>query len=238
MAAGNRAMSAKRILIVDDEAAVRDVVAFNLRRHGFHVDPAGDAEAARRMIADRRPDLAIIDWMLPVTAGLELTRSLRASASTQHLAVIMLTARTEECDKVAALDAGVDDYVTKPFGARELLARVQAVLRRTDRNGADAVVRANGLTLDAAGQRVTADEQSVELGPMEFKLLAFLMAHAERAHSREQLVDRVWGAPAKVEARSVDVQVSRLRKLLQPFNCDQYIQTVHGAGYRFSVRER
>ena len=229
-------MSGKQILIVEDERPIREMIAFGLRRHGFDVREAADVSAARASIADRRPDLVLVDWMLPDMSGLELTRALKRDKDTQELPIIMLTARAEEQDKVLGLDGGADDYVTKPFSPRELLARINAVLRRTPHGNQDEVIEAEGLVLDAASHRVTAGDRTVQLGPTEYRLLSFFMTHPERVYSRAQLLDRVWGGNVYVEERTVDVHIRRLRKALETFNYDRFIQTVRGSGYRFSTR--
>ena len=229
-------MSGKQILIVEDEKPIRDMIAFGLRRDGYDVSEAEDTAEARARIADRRPDLMLVDWMLPDQSGLELTRQLKRDRDTQELPIIMLTARADEGDKVAGLECGADDYVTKPFSPRELVARINAVLRRTTPGGPDELVRAEGLTLDQAGHRVLAGEAVVALGPTEYRLLAFFMTHPDRVYSRSQLLDRVWGGNVYVEERTVDVHIRRLRKALEDHGYDRFIQTVRGAGYRFSSR--
>jgi two-component system, OmpR family, phosphate regulon response regulator PhoB len=226
----------KQILIVEDERPIREMIAFGLRRAGFDVLEAEDCRAARARIADRRPDLLLVDWMLPDMSGLELTRALKRDKETREVPVIMLTARAEEQDKILGLEGGADDYVTKPFSPRELLARVNAVLRRVAPAGGEELVEFEGLTLDAASHRVTVGEQTVALGPTEFRLLSFFMTHPERVYSRNQLLDRVWGGNVYVEERTVDVHIRRLRKALEAFGFDRFIQTVRGAGYRFSAR--
>jgi len=229
-------MSAKRILIVEDEKPIRDMIAFGLRRAGFDVDEAEDCYAARASIADHMPDLLLVDWMLPDMSGLELTRSLKRDDNTREVPIIMLTARADENDKVSGLESGADDYVTKPFSPRELLARIHAVLRRVSPTGDDEVVSAEDLRLDAGSHRVTAGNENIALGPTEFRLLSFFMTHPERVYSRGQLLDRVWGGNVYVEERTVDVHIRRLRKALEPHAYDRFIQTVRGAGYRFSTR--
>jgi phosphate regulon transcriptional regulatory protein PhoB len=229
-------MTGKQILIVEDEKPIRDMIAFGLRRAGFTVREAEDCSEARSRIADSRPDLLLVDWMLPDQSGLELTRALKRNKETQDLPVIMLTARAEEHDKVAGLEGGADDYVTKPFSPRELLARVQAVLRRTSAGAAGTTIEAGVLKLDPTSHRVTVDDQTVALGPTEYRLLQFFMEHPERVYSRGQLLDRVWGGNVYVEERTVDVHIRRLRKALEPYASDGLVQTVRGAGYRFSTR--
>ena len=229
-------MTGKQILIVEDEKPIRDMIAFGLRRAGYTVREAEDCSEARTRIADARPDLLLVDWMLPDQSGLELTRSLKRNKDTQDLPVIMLTARADEHDKIAGLEGGADDYVTKPFSPRELLARVQAVLRRASPSSTEGTIEAGGLTLEVASHRVTAGGQTVPLGPTEYRLLQFFMEHPERVYSRGQLLDRVWGGNVYVEERTVDVHIRRLRKALEPFGCDALIQTVRGAGYRLSTR--
>jgi len=229
-------MTGKQILIVEDEKPIRDMIAFGLRRAGFDVREAEDCAAARASIADLRPDLLLVDWMLPDQSGLELTRSVKRNKDTADLPVILLTARAEEQDKVAGLEGGADDYVTKPFSPRELLARIQAVLRRATPAGAGEAIEAGALRIDTASHRVTIGEQTVALGPTEYRLLQFFMEHPERVYGRGQLLDRVWGGNVYVEERTVDVHIRRLRKALEPFGCEGLVQTVRGAGYRFSTR--
>jgi len=229
-------MTGKSILIVEDEKPIRDMIAFGLRRAGFAVSEAEDCGQARNCLADRRPDLLLVDWMLPDMSGLELTRQLKRDADTRDLPVILLTARADESDKVLGLEGGADDYVTKPFSARELVARINAVLRRASPVAAGEVVEAEGLRLDQAGHRVMAGETTVTLGPTEYRLLSFFMTHPERVYTRGQLLDRVWGGNVYVEERTVDVHIRRLRKALGEHGYDRFVQTVRGAGYRFSTR--
>ena len=230
-------MAETRILVVEDEASIRDLIAFGLRRAGFQVVTAGHSQAARASIGDRRPDLVLVDWMLPDMSGLELTRQLRRDTDTRDIPIIMLTARAAETDKVAGLEGGADDYLTKPFSARELVARIQAVLRRSAPLDAEGRVAVDGLTLDQAGHRVLATGRSISLGPTEYRLLAFLMTHPDRVYSRGQLLDRVWGGNVYLEERTVDVHIRRLRKALESSGHDRLVQTVRGAGYRFSARK-
>ena len=229
-------MTAGKILIVEDEAPIREMIAFHLMRAGFDTVEAEDCRQAREMLADERPDLALIDWMLPDMSGLELTRMLKRDNEHEDLAVIILTARADEHDKVSGLEGGADDYITKPFSPRELVARIHAVMRRSKSSTAEQIA-AGTVTLDPAGHRVTASGANVQLGPTEYRLLKFFMTHPDRVYSRTQLLDRVWGANVYVEERTVDVHVRRLRKALSGHGADQYIQTVRGAGYRFSTKE-
>ncbi|MEO0421703.1 MAG: phosphate regulon transcriptional regulator PhoB [Pseudomonadota bacterium] len=229
-------MGDQHILIVEDEQAIREMTAFGLRRAGFDVAQAEDCRGARSMIADKQPDLILLDWMLPEMSGLKFVRSLKKDSKTSDIPVIMLTARSQEEDKVKGLDSGADDYITKPFSARELNARVRALLRRAAPAGDAEVLKAESLELDLPGHRVTVDGKQVQLGPTEFKLLKFFMSHQDRVYSRTQLLDRVWGGNVYVEERTVDVHIRRLRKALSEHGCDSFIQTVRGAGYRFSVK--
>jgi two-component system, OmpR family, phosphate regulon response regulator PhoB len=229
-------MTPKHVLIVEDERPIREMIAFGLKRAGFEVREAEDSRSARSALADRRPDIMLVDWMLPDTSGLELTRSLKRERETRDLPIIMLTARATEADKVAGLDGGADDYLTKPFSPRELLARVNALLRRASGQDEGEAVARGELLLDRAGHRVNSAGRPVAMGPTEYRLLEFFMLHPDRVYSREQLLDRVWGGNVYVEERTIDVHIRRLRKALEDVDCDQYIQTVRGAGYRFSVR--
>ena len=229
----------KRILIVDDEPAIRDMVAFALRKAEYEPVHAGDAREAQSAIADQVPDLILLDWMLPGTSGLELARRWRKDELTREVPIIMLTARGEENDRVGGLEAGVDDYVVKPFSARELLARIRAVLRRSRDDDEDGSVHVGGLRIDGAAHRVFAqagaEPQPVQIGPTEYRLLHFFMTHPERVYSRSQLLDHVWGGSVYVEERTIDVHIRRLRKTLEPHALDGMIQTVRGAGYRLST---
>jgi two-component system phosphate regulon response regulator PhoB len=226
-------MTQKKILVVEDERAIREMLAFNLGRAGYDVRGAGDGREARAAIADGHPDLIVMDWMLPDVSGLELTRQLKRDGLTKEIPVIMLTARAEEDDRVAGLDGGADDYIVKPFSQRELLARIRAALRRgTVAEGE--VVSVGELKLDGASHQVSVGSQEVALGPTEYRLLEFFMHHPDRVYSRAQLLDRVWGGNVYVEERTVDVHIRRLRKALTPSGYDRLIRTVRGAGYRFS----
>ncbi len=227
-------MSARRILLVEDELPIRQMIAFNLTRAGFEVDEAGDSASARRQIADSRPDLLLVDWMLPDSSGLELTRTLRREPANREIPIIMLTARADERDRVLGLDSGADDYITKPFSPRELLSRVNAVLRRSA-PAADEPLVAGKLRLDPVSHRVYAGDREIGLGPTEYRLLKFLMENPDRVYSRTQVLDNVWGQNVYVEERTVDVHIRRLRQVLEGFAADHYVQTVRGAGYRFAV---
>src|SRR6476619_4001452 len=229
----------KRILIVDDEPAIREMVAFALRKGEYEPAHAGDAREAQAAIADRVPDLILLDWMLPGASGLELARRWRRDALTREVPIIMLTARGEENDRVGGLEAGVDDYVVKPFSARELLARIRAVMRRSHEDDADGSVAVGALRIDGIAHRVFANvdglDTPVAIGPTEYRLLHFFMTHPERVYSRAQLLDHVWGGSVYVEERTVDVHIRRLRKTLEPTGLDAMVQTVRGTGYRFSA---
>jgi two-component system phosphate regulon response regulator PhoB len=233
---GAAGMGARQVLIVEDERPIREMIAFGLRRAGFEVREAEDCRTARAALADRRPDVLLVDWMLPDTSGLEFTRALKRERETRDLPVIMLTARADEAATVAGLEGGADDYVTKPFSPRELVARINAVLRRGEGGDEGESLQADGLAIDRAAHRVSARGNVVALGPTEYRLLEFFMAHPERVYSREQLLDRVWGGNVYVEERTIDVHIRRLRKALEEHGYDRFVQTVRGAGYRFSKR--
>ena len=225
------------IMIVEDEPAIQELLSFNVARAGFQAVCAGDADAAWEQIQNRAPDLILLDWMLPDTSGVALAKQLRADARTREIPIIMLTARGEERDKVLGLESGADDYITKPFSPRELMARIRAVLRRHVSQVPDETVCAGGLELSPAAHRISANGRAMELGPTEFRLLHFFMTHPERVYSRTQLLDQVWGSQVIVEERTVDVHIRRLRAALEPFEMDGLVQTVRGSGYRFSVSE-
>jgi two-component system phosphate regulon response regulator PhoB len=229
-------MSAKQILVVEDERPIREMIAFGLRRAGFEVREAVDARRGREAVANQRPDLLLVDWMLPDGSGLEFTRALKRDRATSDLPIIMLTARAEEGDKVAGLEGGADDYITKPFSPRELLARIHAVLRRGAPTPGEERIDIEGLVLDPTSQRVSAGDSTVALGPTEYRMLAFFMTHPERVYTREQLLDRIWGGNVYVEERTIDVHIRRLRKALEESGHDRLIQTVRGSGYRLSSR--
>jgi two-component system phosphate regulon response regulator PhoB len=223
-----------RILVVEDEPAIAELVALHLRHAGFEVEVAGDAGQAQAAVDARLPSLVILDWMLPGQSGHALARQWRADPRTRVLPIVMLTARAEEADKVSGLDAGADDYLTKPFSANELLARIRALLRRQSPDALDAAVEIGKLKLDPSARRVTSGGREVKIGATEFKLLHFLMTHPERVHSRGQLLDRVWGDHVFIEERTVDVHIKRLRETLAPAGCQHMIETVRGAGYRLA----
>ena len=229
-------MNAKRILIVEEEQPIREMVMFALAGAGYEVQEAADARQAQINITERLPDLILLDWMLPGLSGIDYARRLKKDELTRELPVIMLTARAEEEDKVQGLESGADDYITKPFSPRELVARIRAVLRRGGPAAEDEMLYASGLSLDLASHRVSAGENLLEMGPTEYRLLEFFMSHPERVYSRSQLLDRVWGSNVYVEERTVDVHIRRLRKVLEPHGYDALVQTVRGAGYRFSTR--
>ena len=223
------------ILVVEDEPAIQELISYNLELAGHRALRADTAEQALTAVRTALPDLIVLDWMLPGMNGVELVRRLRSDDRTQAIPVIMLTARAEEQDKLAGLETGADDYLTKPFSPRELNARVKAVLRRRAPQATDDVVEVSGLKLDPTGHRVLGGSKPLELGPTEFRLLHFLMTHAERVYSRAQLLDRVWGDHVFIEERTVDVHIRRLRKALEATGHDALIQTVRGSGYRFSA---
>ena len=225
------------ILVVDDDPAIREMLQLALVHGGFDVQLAGSALEAREKIALMIPDLILLDWMLPGQSGFEFARHLRRNPAHKQVPVIMLTARGLTEDKVAALDAGADDYVSKPFSVVELLARIKAVLRRSSDHSAAEVMEIGTLRLDPASHRVSIDATPLELAPMEYQLLLFFMTHRERVYSRQQLISLVWDTGAWVEDRTVDVHIRRLRKVLEPSGHDQLIQTVRGSGYRFSTRQ-
>lgn len=227
-------MTGKKILLVEDEAAIREMTAMALERAGFAVVEAEDAHQAERVLSDGLPDLILLDWMLPGSSGIELARRFRRDEYTREVPIIMLTARSEEDDRIRGLDSGADDYVTKPFSPRELIARIKAVIRRTSPEQAEGVLEVKGLVLDTHSHRVSAHGNVLEMGPTEFRLLQFFMAHPERVYSRTQLLDMVWSRGSFVEERTVDVHIRRLRKALENDGFDGFIQTVRGAGYRFS----
>ena len=223
-----------RILVVEDESAIAELISINLRHAGFEVTLAGSASQAQYEVDRVLPDLVVLDWMLPGQTGVALARQWRSAARTKELPIIMLTARADESDKISGLDAGADDYVTKPFSTNELLARIRAVLRRKAPEALDSAVEVGPLMLDPGTRRVSREGNEVKLGPTEFRLLHFLMTHPERVHSRSQLLDRVWGDHVFIEERTIDVHVKRLREALERVQCARMIETVRGAGYRLT----
>lgn len=226
-----------KILIVDDEAPILEMISFALRRAGYKCVEANDAEIAQAYLLEQLPDLVLLDWMLPGMSGIDFAKRLKKDLVTRELPIIMLTARGEEENRIRGLEVGADDYITKPFSPRELLARIKAVLRRVTPTATDTLVETGGLKLDPTSHRVTVNGFMVETGPTEFRLLHFFMTHPERVYSRCQLLDLVWGNNVYVEERTVDVHIRRLRKVLEPFGCDNLIQTVRGAGYRLSLQD-
>lgn len=227
---------AANILLVEDEPAIQELIAFNLQQAGHHVMRADSAEAGLAMVKSALPDLILLDWMLPGASGIEFAKKLRSDERTKLVPVIMLTARSEEVDKITGLETGADDYITKPFSPRELQARIKAVLRRRAPQITDDIVEVRGLSLDPATHRVFGNGTTIDLGPTEFRLLHFFMTHPERVHSRAQLLDHVWGDHVFVEERTVDVHIRRLRFALEPTGHDALIQTVRGTGYRLSTQ--
>jgi two-component system phosphate regulon response regulator PhoB len=225
------------VLVVEDESAIAELIAINLRHAGFQVTLAANAEQALAAVDAVLPDLILLDWMLPGQSGVTLARRWRADPRTKELPIIMLTARADETDKVVGLDAGADDYLTKPFSTQELLARIRAVLRRRVPEALDSAVDVGGLKLDPSTRRVSRHGIDLKLGPTEFRLLHFFLTHPERVHSRSQLLDRVWGDHVFIEERTVDVHVKRLREALTPARCAQMIETVRGAGYRLTQQQ-
>ena len=228
-------MTAKTVLIVDDEASIREMIAVALEMADYRVLEADNAQYAHAMVVDHQPDLLLLDWMMPGTSGIELARRLKREEATAELPIIMLTAKGEEDNKIQGLEAGADDYITKPFSPRELVARLKAVLRRATPRGVEDPIEINGLLLDPVSHRVSAHGKALEMGPTEYRLLQFFMTHQERAYTRSQLLDQVWGGNVYVEERTVDVHIRRLRKALGEAH-QNLIQTVRGTGYRFSAR--
>ena len=225
---------ASSILIVEDEPSIAELIAVNLSHAGFLPVRAFQTDQASQLMKEVLPDLVVLDWMLPGKSGVQFAKELRANERTKDIPIILLTARSEEMDKIAGLEAGADDYVTKPFSPKELVARIRAVLRRRAPQLADEQVQINQLRLDPVSHRVTAGEVTLDLGPTEFRLLHFLMTHPERVHSRGQLLDKVWGDHVFVEERTVDVHIKRLRAALAPADCQNLIETVRGSGYRMT----
>lgn len=228
-------MTGKRILIVDDEAPIREMIAVALEMAGYECLEAENAQDAHSIIVDAQPDLLLLDWMLPGTSGIELARRLKRDNLTAELPIIMLTAKGEEDNKILGLEVGADDYITKPFSPRELVARLKAVLRRAGIGENEVPIDVNGLEIDPISQRVSCHGEPLALGPTEYRLLHFFMTHPERAYTRGQLLDQVWGGNVYVEERTVDVHIRRLRKAIGEEHAE-LIQTVRGTGYRFSTK--
>jgi len=226
-------MSDKTVLIVDDEAPIREMIAVALEMADYHCVEAGNAQDALIAIVDQRPDMILLDWMLPGTSGIELARRLKRNETTADIPIIMLTAKAEEDNKIQGLEVGADDYIIKPFSPRELVARLKAVLRRATPKGVESEIEVNGLILDPVCHRVSSDNEALTMGPTEYKLLQFFMTHQDRVYSRSQLLDQVWGGNVYVEERTVDVHIRRLRKALGEKH-ESLVQTVRGTGYRFS----
>ena len=226
----------KRILVVEDEAPIREMLCFVLEQKGYEAVEAEDYDTALAKIQEPYPELILLDWMLPGGSGLNLIKHLKRDELTRQIPVVMLTARGEEEDKVKGLEVGADDYITKPFSPKELMARLKAVMRRVSPTSIEEVIDVQGLKLDPVSHRVSSHDTPLEMGPTEFKMLHFFMTHQERVYSREQLLNNVWGTNVYVEDRTVDVHIRRLRKALESDGHDKMVQTVRGAGYRFSTR--
>ena len=224
------------ILIVDDEDSIRDMLSIALDAAGYNVLQALNAQIAHSMVVDRNPDLILLDWMMPGTTGLELLRRLKRDEITEKIPVIMLTAKAQEANKLSGLDAGADDYIAKPFSPRELISRVKAVLRRIDRADSTSPIVVGELVLDPLEHRVSIGGVFINIGPTEYRLLHFFLTHQERVYSRDQILDYVWGGNVYLDQRTVDVHIRRLRKAISVAGYDNYVQTVRGAGYRFSVQ--
>ena len=225
------------ILVVEDEAAIRDMIGMSLERAGFKWYPAASVEEARTCLVDHSPDLILLDWMLPGTSGLDFARQLRRDDSTRDLPVIMLTAKDAEDDMIRGLEGGADDYLTKPFSPRELVARIKSLLRRAKGFAGEAPITLGKITLDPVSHRVRVDDKKINLGPTEFRLLRHFMQNPDRVFRRDQLLDHVWGRNVYIDDRTVDVHIRRLRKAFEPYGVDGLIQTVRGSGYRFSTQE-
>ena len=229
-------MPKHRILIVDDEVSIRDMLSLALEAAGFNVLQAENAQLGHAAIIDHQPDLVLLDWMMPGTTGLELFRRLKRDELTAQIPIIMLTAKAEEDHKIVGLDAGADDYIPKPFSPRELISRVNAVLRRIDRDALKEPISIGDLVFDPLGHRVSIAGETINLAPTEYRLLQFFLTHQERVYSRGQLLDYVWGGNVYLDERTVDVHIRRLRKAISVAGHENYVQTVRGAGYRFSAQ--
>jgi len=225
------------ILLVEDEAAIREMLQFSLERAGFDIVLASEVTAAKKCIQNQLPDIILLDWMLPGISGIDYAKYLRKDDNTAQIPIIMLTARTEEEDMIQGLDAGADDYITKPFSTKELVARIKSVLRRTKPDNSGDTIIVHAMALDPVSQRVTIENKPINLGPLEYRLLHFFMTHPERVFSRSQLLDYVWGENVYIDERTVDVHIRRLRKVISVNGCDSFVQTVRGSGYRFSEQK-
>ncbi|WOH39086.1 phosphate regulon transcriptional regulator PhoB [Thalassotalea fonticola] len=226
----------RQILVVEDEAPIREMITFVLEQNGFNAIEAADFEQAKALLVDPLPDLVLLDWMLPGVSGIKIAKEIKQNDYTSKIPIIMLTARSDEDDKVRGFEVGVDDYVTKPFSPKELIARIKAVIRRVAPTSLEEIIEFKGLTLDPVSYRVKINDNPIDLGPTEFKMLHFFMTHPERVYSREQLLDNVWGTNVYVEDRTVDVHIRRLRKSISGQGHEEFVQTVRGAGYRFSSK--
>ena len=227
---------ARKILVVEDEAPIRDMLCFVLEQNGYQAITAEDFPSAVNQLIEPYPDLVLLDWMIPGGSGIQFAKKMKQHELTRNIPIIMITARGEEEDKVRGLEVGADDYVTKPFSPKELMARIKAVIRRVSPTSLDEVIEVQGLKLDPVAHRVMAQQQPLDMGPTEFRLLHFFMTHQERVYSREQLLDHVWGTNVYVEDRTVDVHIRRLRKAISVAGHDKLVQTVRGSGYRFSAK--
>ncbi|MBB1385370.1 MULTISPECIES: phosphate regulon transcriptional regulator PhoB [unclassified Pseudoalteromonas] len=226
----------RKVLVVDDEAPIREMLVFVLEQNGFQAIEAEDYDSAIAAMVEPYPDMVLLDWMLPGGSGIQIAKKFKQNEHTRQIPIIMLTARGEEEDKVRGLEVGADDYVTKPFSPKELMARIKAVIRRVSPTSLEEAIEVHGLRLDPISHRVTSQGNELDMGPTEFRLLHFFMTHPERVYSREQLLDHVWGTNVYVEDRTVDVHIRRLRKAIGPLGHDRLVQTVRGAGYRFSSK--
>ncbi|MDG1322762.1 phosphate regulon transcriptional regulator PhoB [Porticoccaceae bacterium nBUS_17] len=224
------------ILVVDDETSIREMLVISLESAGYNVLQAENAKTAHSLVLDKHPDLILLDWMMPVTTGLELLRRLKRDEMTDHIPVIMLTAKAEESSKISGLDSGADDYIAKPFSPRELLSRVKAILRRVSREELKDTIVVGDLEFDPLEHRISIAGNLINLAPTEFRLLQFFLTHQERVYSRDQILDYVWGKNVYLDERTVDVHIRRLRKAISVAGHDEYVQTVRGAGYRFSTQ--
>ena len=226
------------VLVIDDESSIREMIRFALGKSGMSVQCAADGREALAKINESSPDILLLDWMMPNMSGVELTRRLRKDPVTSEIPIILLTAKVAEDDKVAGLNSGADDYIVKPFSPRELVARINAVLRRSDPGGTEGRIAAGSITIDTASRQVFLDQEATHVGPTEYRLLEFFMTHVNRAYSRSQLLDHVWGTNVFLEERTVDVHIRRLRKILQVAKLDHYLQTVRSHGYRFVAEDK